>query len=270
MTDHQLRKALSAANDLEPPTDELFAQRALQRGRARAARRRNAIVGAAAGLALVVLGGGTWLVGQSVQGGVSTSAGSAERMVDSGSPALGTAAAGGADEAPTVTGVSPARDESVWLAGAVTPQRSAFDALVPTLTTAYPDVFGGAYATDESNTHIVVTLTRREAALERLVTASMPSPQDVRFAVVTNTAVSKLKVAAQVRADARGWMGKGLPIADVRLDARADRVVVTVLSGNAVRVVEDHYGPGIVRAEVGTGAPLGVPPTGATLPTPQQ
>ena len=271
MTEHQLRKALSAANDLEPPTDELFAQRALQRGRARTARRRNAIVGAAAGFALVVLGGGTWLVGQSLQGGVSTSAGSAERMVDSGgSPALGTGAAGGADEAPPVTGVSPQRDASVWLGGAVTPQRSAVDALVPTLTTDYPDVFGGAYATDESNTHIVVTVTRHDATLEAMVTSSMPSPGDVSFEVVANTAVRKQQVAAQVVADASGWLAKGLPVAGVQPDARADRVVVTVLSGEAVGPVESHYGPDIVRAQVGSGVPLGTPSGGATLPTLQR
>lgn len=272
MTEHQLRKALSAANDLEPPTDELFAHRALQRGRARTARRRNAIVGTAAGFALVVGGGGAWLVGQSLQSGVSTSAGSAgsaERMEDSGGiPALGTGADGQAGGAPLV--VPPARDASVWLAGAVTPQRSAVDALVPTLTTDYPDVFGGAYATDESNTHIVVTVTRHDATLEAMVTSSMPSPGDVSFEVVANTAARKQQVAAQVVADASGWLAKGLPLAGVRLDARADRVVVTVLSAQAVGVVENHYGPDIVRAQVGSGVPLGVPSNGATLPTLQR
>jgi hypothetical protein len=267
MTEHQLRKALDAANDLQPPADELFVQRAIQRGRARTARRRNAIVGAAAGLALV--SGGTWLVAHQPSGSTSFSSGSSGSSAERAQ--AGTAAGGATDgrQLPSVGAVPPAKDSSVWLTGRDTPQRMALDELIPTLSLTYPDVFGGAYATDETNTHLVVTVTQRDAGLESLVTSSMPSPDDVTFAVVANTAARKQEVAARVAGDAPGWLAKGVTIVDVRLDARADRVRVTVREAAAVRLVEQRYGADIVQAEVGDGPPLGGTRTGPGLPTPQ-
>lgn len=264
MTEHQLRKALSAANELEPPTDELFTQRALQRGRARAARRRHAIVGAAAGLALVGGLGGMWLALNQPTGGVSASSGSSEERAQAGS-------ADGApydSQVPSVAAVPPAKDSSAWITGPETPQRAAFDALVPTLTLYHADVFGGAYATDATNTHIVVTVTRRDPRLEALVTQAMPAPTDVTFEVVANTAARKQEVARRVVADASGWLAKGYPVLAVRVDARTDRVVVTVRQPESVAAIEAYYGPDIVRAETGVGPPLGgTVPGGTTLPT---
>jgi hypothetical protein len=273
MTEHQLRKALDAANDLEPPADELFVQRALQRGRARTARRRSALVGAAAGVALVTVLGGTWLSGQQFGTGTATQGQSAGGMAQDGSEGSGGSRFGDTatgEVAPARPQVPPAKDGSVWLTGRDTPQRAALDELIPTLSLSYPDVFGGAYATDETNTRLVVTVTRRDAGLESLVTSSMPSPGDVAFAVVANTAARKQEVAARVADDASGWLAKGIPIVDVRLDARADRVLVTVREAAAVSLIEQRYGTDIVRAEVGVGPPLGGTLTDPGPPTPQR
>lgn len=264
MTEQQLQKALSAANDLEPPADELFAQRALQRGRARTARRRNAIVGAAAGVALVGVLGGTWLAGQGARQDTSMSAGSAgERAKDSSGGAAspqsgGESADGGTGpvEVPGQPGVL-AQHTSGWVTGRVTEQTAALEELVPMLTLTYADTFGGAYATDATNTHIVVTLTKRNPELEALVGSLMPEATDVTFEVVEHTAVRKLEVAAQVTGDATQWRAKGVTIVAVRLDARADRVVVVVREPDGVTAIEERYGKDIVRVEVGSGPPLG-------------
>lgn len=267
MTEQQLQKALSAANDLEPPTDDLFAERALQRGRARTARRRNALVGAAAGVALVAVLGGTWMVQSGTQG-VSTSAGArAQSAEDSaggaGGPEVGLGATGAGSATPTGPVEVPgqpgvlARNSSGWVSGRVTEQTAALEELVPTLSLNFPDVFGGAYATDASNTHIVVTLTRHHAELEALVSSLMPDPSNVSFEIVKNTALRKQEVAAKVVADAPQWRAKGITIVAVRLDAKADRVTVVVREKDGVSAIEQEYGTDIVRAEVGAGPALG-------------
>jgi hypothetical protein len=263
MTEQQLHQALSAANDLEPPADELFAQRALQRGRALTSRRRNVIVGAAAGVALVGVLGGTWLAGQSVRSDTAMSSGGAERAADSArdgsAPALGPQVQGGGTapvEVPGRPGVE-AQHTSGWVSGRVTEQTAALEELVPTLTLTYGDTFGGAYATDPTNTHIVVTLTQRHPELEALVSSLMPDPSDVSFELVRNTALRKQEVAAKVTSDAPQWRAKGVTIVAVRLDARADRVAVTVREAAGVAAIEQAYGTDVVRAEVGAGPPLG-------------
>ncbi len=261
MTEQQLHKALSAANDLEPPTDDLFAERALQRGRALTSRRRNVLVGAAAGVALVGVLGGTWLAGQSARQDTSMSAGSAGEVAEDsagGGPQFGLGSTGtptGPVEVPGQPGVL-ARNTSGWVQGRVTEQTAALEELVPTLALNFPEVFGGAYATDATNTKIVVTLTRRHPELEALVSTLMPDPSNVSFEIVSNTALRKQEVAAQVTADAPQWLAKGVTVVAVRLDARADRVAVVVREQDGVAAIEEKYGTDIVRAEVGAGPPL--------------
>src|SRR4051794_17013949 len=71
--EQRLRKVLGAVDDLEPPRDDLFVQRALLRGRARTSRRRNGVMGAAAAVVIAAaVGGGAWVMGQ--QGGPSSTA----------------------------------------------------------------------------------------------------------------------------------------------------------------------------------------------------
>lgn len=283
MTEQQVRRALGAANDLEPPADDLFVERALQRGRARTGRRRSILVGAAASLALVGVVGGTWVSSQGLREGFSVSAGSAGGSAEdagvpqsaSGGDKSGGGQSGGGQSGPVEAPGRPgivATHSSGWVAGRVTPQTAALEEMVGTLTLNYADVFGGAYATDETNTHLVVTLTRRHPELEALVVALMPDPGDVSFEVVSNTALRKQEVAAQVTADAAQWRSKGVTIVGVRLDARADRVVVAVREATGVAAIEDRYGKDVVRAEVGSGPPLGgtvTDPSGPTMPTPE-
>ncbi|MCU1538335.1 MAG: hypothetical protein JWP82_2686, partial [Humibacillus sp.] len=59
--ERRLRKALGTVDDLEPPRDDLFVQRALLRGRARTARRRTSVLGAAAAVVVVGAVGGAWV-----------------------------------------------------------------------------------------------------------------------------------------------------------------------------------------------------------------
>ena len=61
--EQRLRKVLGTVDDLEPPRDDLFMQRALLRGRARTSRRRSAMLGAAAAVVVgAVIGGSCALV----------------------------------------------------------------------------------------------------------------------------------------------------------------------------------------------------------------
>jgi hypothetical protein len=287
---HRLRKVLGAVDDLEPPRDDLFVQRALLRGRARTSRRRNGVLGAAAALVVVGAVGGAWVVGQQ-GGGASTSAGSAvqERAVDSaaeGGPGLMTDSGGvGAPTTgppptslPTGIPTSPAlpsgppdqpgaRDGSAWFAGPTTPQRTAFESVEPRLVAEFADVFGGAYAAGDGTGRIVVTVTRRDPALEALVSAAMPSPGDVEFATVANSYAAKRAVADQIVTDAPQWRARGVDITGVRIDGRSDRVVVAAVEGLTPGVLARHYGPGLVSVEVA--ADTGKLPDG-TISTPQR
>ena len=297
---HRLRKVLGAVDDLEPPRDDLFVQRALLRGRARTSRRRNGVLGAAAALVVIGAVGGAWVVGQ--QGGASTSAGSAvqERAVDSateGGPGLVTDSGSGlgvtgtgapptslpatslpATSLPTGIPTSPAlpsgppdqpgaRDGSAWFAGPTTPQRTAFETVEPRLVSEFADVFGGAYAAGDGTGRIVVTVTRPDPALEALVRAAMPSPGDVEFATVANSYAAKRAVADQIVTDAPKWRARGVDITGVRIDGRSDRVVVAAVEGLTPGVLARHYGPGLVRVEVA--ADTGTLPDG-TVSTPQR
>lgn len=271
MSEDQVRRALAAVDDLPPPRDDLFGDRALQRGRARAGRRRARVLGAVATVALVATLGAGWVVSRGVLGaGPSTTA--LAPAVEGGTgapepnaappapPASGDAVPGqvptgqsppGRSASPgSPGGMPPQLDLSPWLSGPSSPQRQAFDALAPTLVAAYGQVFGGAYATDPGNTHLVVTLTRRDPALEALVRSSMPSPSDVDFRVVANSAARKEQVAARVRADEPSWSLRGVTIAGVTVDARIDRVVVAVAEPGAAALVEGRYGAAVVRAVV--------------------
>ncbi|GAA2160258.1 hypothetical protein FHX52_3041 [Humibacillus xanthopallidus] len=282
----RLRKVLGAVDDLEPPRDDLFAQRALLRGRARTSRRRNGLLGAAAAVVVVGAVGGAWVVGQ--QGaGSSTSAGSAmeERAVsdaagadkgaatggDTGAGLLPTSLPTGIPTAPSLPsapgGVSGAQDGSAWFTGPTTPQRTAFETVEPRLVTEFADVFAGAYAAGDGTDRIVVTVTRTDPALEALVTDAMPSPGDVEFRTVTHSYAAKRAVLDQIVADAPQWRAQGVDITGVRIDGRSDRVVVAAVEGLDPGVLARHYGPDLVSVEVA--ADTGKLPDG-TLSTPQR
>ena len=274
MSEQELRKALGAVNDIDPPQDDLFLQRTLNRGRARAARRRRAVWGAAAGVALVGVVGGVWLSSPGSEDAATVQA-------DAG--AVATAEAEGVPEAARdlgseAPGVAPMRDGSVWMTGPTTTQSRAFDAIAPTLETRFADVFGGAYAVAPANTTIVVTRTRPDAELEAFVRDALPSPDDVRFEPAATTAAEKLAAALRVRDDAGAWRAKGVVVVDVRVDGERDRTVVTVdgsipgaLPLDAARAaLGAAYGSNVIAVEAGSGVPLdlgsGTPP----LPTLQR
>lgn len=260
MTEQQLRRALGAANELEPPQDDLFVERALSRGRARAGHRRRIVMGAAAGVALVSVVGGMWLGIHS--GGVSAESTSLAPSAEAGAGSLDSTAGGSpalrAPSLPVLTG-GPR-----WITGRATPERTALEQVLPMLELSYPDTFGGAYATDSTNTRFVLTVTRPDPALEALVRGRLSEPGEVSFALVTHTAASKEEVARQVLGDAQEWRAQGVTIVGTRIDARADRVVVTVREPGAVSRVEARYGPDIVLATVGVGQPA----AGAVTETP--
>ncbi|HET7397998.1 MAG TPA: hypothetical protein VFJ94_05705 [Intrasporangium sp.] len=298
MSEDQLRRALRAVDDLTPPDDDLFVQRALLRGRARAGRRRARVLGAAAAVALVGTVGAGWAATHLPGGSSTTAAGrAADAQARGGDEGTGAVEPNAAPPAPGLpgpsatpgavppglplpsatapggagNGVPPQRDTSGWLSGASSPQRTAFDALAPTLMAAYGDVFGGAYATDATNTHVVVTVTRHDEGLEALVRSAMPAPSDVDFRVVANTAARKGAVAARVRADLAAWRLQGVAITAVAVDARADRVLVTVTEPAAAPPVERRYGSDVVRAVPAPASP-GSPtlPNGSPPPAPQR
>lgn len=274
----QLRKALAMTNDLEPPRDDLFAQRALMRGRARTARRRNAVLGTAAAVVIVGVVGGGWALsgGRSPS---SSSAGSAvnapERMSDKGSDAGGPGLAPGSTGTlgtgdggrPSIQGspMPPARDTSEFFGALSTPATRAFDAVSAQVTTRWPDVFSGAWADDPGGTKVVVAVTRHDAALESLVTGAMPSGS-VRFVEASHTWTEKVRVAQQVRDDSPALRAQGVVVHGVGIDARGDRVVVSADERGAPGTIEQRYGD-VVRVVATTASVPGKLPNGGTLPT---
>jgi hypothetical protein len=110
-------------------------------------------------------------------------------------------------------------------------------------------------------------VTRRDPAVEALVSAAMPSPGDVEFATVANSYAAKRAVADQIVTDAPQWRARGVDITGVRIDGRSDRVVVAAVEGLTPGVLARHYGPGLVSVEVA--ADTGKLPDG-TISTPQR
>lgn len=286
-----LREALSAVNDIQPPRDDLFAVRALNRGRARTARRRSVLLGAAAAVVVVGGVGGLWTLSQT--GGSTSSysgsaaapardqpaegsggSGSTEGAVGAGSPTQPSAPLDSNRQGPDgLTGgdlSAAARDTSQWLQGPMTSQRIAFDAVAPTLAARWPDVFSGAYAVDSTNSRIVVALVRPDPELESFVTKAMPSASDVQFAAAANSLAAKQKVASEIAASAGPLRSDGVDVTGIRLDGRTDRVVVTTATGSTPGVLEKRYGAQVVKVEVAAVIPPAKLPNGATLPTLQR
>jgi hypothetical protein len=272
----QLRKALSTMNDLEPPRDDLFAQRAIIRGRARTSRRRSTVLGAAAALVVVGAVGTTWLATNHNSTASSTSAGSAaEAQKD-------TDAAGGSGSNPQSLGgpnrtvgpegppaVVSGRDASTWFGALATPQTAAFGTVEQTLVSRWPDVFSGAYAADAAGSRIVVAVTRRDPALEALVTGAMPSPGDVEFVVARHSYAEKARVLQEISDQRAAWRAKGVEVIGVTMDGRGDAVVVLADEGGSPGLVAQRYGD-LVRVVPSKAGPTGKLPDGTTLPTLEQ
>lgn len=274
-SEQQLRRVLGTMNDLEPPTDELFAQRAIVRGRARTYRRRDALVGVAAALVVVAGGGGTWVL----QNGLPSAstpfpaslAGSGAEQAEDGA-ARGAAGGYASPEAPGVlsdpNGMPPARDDSGWFVGPMTPQRAAFESIVPDLTTTWAGTFSGAYATDPANTTIVVAVTEADPALEDRVRGAMPAPDDVEFVPAEHSYADKTALADRIRAESESLRQDGITVASVAQDYRADRVVVAAHGVDVAQRLADRYGADWVSVTVLPEAP-GTLPDG-TVPTIQR
>ncbi len=276
----QLRKALSTMNDLEPPRDDLFVQRALLRGRARTSRRRNAVLGAAAALVVVGAVGTAWMANQSASS-TTASAGSAAEAPkgvrgagsgadnDSGSTPqpLDNTGSSGREVAPSV--VPPARDLSTWFGTLATPQTAAFDSVEQQLETRWADVFSGAYAADATGARLVVTVTRHDPELEAVVRGAMPSPGDVDFVVVKHSYAEKARVRQQIGSERESWRAKGVEVLGLSIDARTDTVVVLADEGSSPGLLAQRYGD-LVRVVPSTAVPTGKLPDGSTLPTLQR
>ena len=274
----QLRKALSTMNDLEPPRDDLFAQRALMRGRARTSRRRSTLLGAAAAVVVVGAVGGTWALGDHGGSSSSASAGSAPEVMKDATGSAG--ADNGARSPQTLTGseepgvdlvpsAPPARDTTRWFGTLSTPQTNAFDAVEPTVAARWPDVFSGAYAADPAGARVAVVVTRHDPGLEAFVAAAMPSPTDVEFVVMSHSLAEKERVAKEILDQRMLWRSKGIEIIAVTQDARGDQVVVMADEGSSPGLIAQQYGD-IVRVVPSTQTAPGKLPDGSTLPTLQQ
>jgi hypothetical protein len=268
----QLRKALATMNDLQPPRDDLFVQRVVNRGRAATARRRSVLLRAAAAVVVVGAAGGTWYAASHVleSSGVSASAGSApEAATDSGAKTGRTPGELAQGNGSNGSVSAPAlRDSTTWFEGPATAQTRAFEAIEPTLVSRWPDVFSGAYASDPTNTHLVVALTRPDSALESFVTRAMPSPTDVEFATASHSFAQKDQLAQQVLRDAPSWRSQGVQILGVHQDGRADQVVVLADEGSSPGALVRRYGD-LIRVVPSTAVPTGSAPGGSTLPTVQ-
>jgi hypothetical protein len=268
-----LRKALGTMDSLEPPPDDLFVQRALLRGRAATARRRSTLLGAAAAVVVVGTVGGTWYAANHGLGpgsGTTASAGGAasDSEAKANQDASGGAAFGSGGSAPPAApggpAVAPMRDASTWFAGPSTAVTQAFDAVWPTIASRWPDTFSGAYATDATNSRIVVAETAPDPQLEAFVRAAMPSPSDVEFTTAEHSFAEKQRVADQVVNDTASWRSRGVQVYSVWQDGRADQVIVVANEGSTPGVVVRRYGD-IVRVVPAIASPA-EPSNGATLP----
>ncbi|GAB3872099.1 hypothetical protein GCM10028802_04400 [Terrabacter terrigena] len=267
----ELRKALATMNDLEPPRDDLFVQRALVRGRARTFRRRSAVFGAAAALVVVGTVGTAWVTNHSGSPSSATAGSAAEALKgvdDSGSGGdpqslRGTDGASGPEVAPSVVG--PAREASTWFGAVASPQTAAFDTVEQQLVTRWADVFSGAYAADDAGSRVVVTVTRHDPSLERLVRGAMPSPGDVDFVVVKHSYAEKARVLQQIGSEREAWRAKGIQVLGLAMDARSDTVVVLADEGGSPGLLAQRYGD-LVRVVPSTAIPTGKLPDGSTLP----
>ncbi|HEX6056721.1 MAG TPA: hypothetical protein VFY98_12980 [Intrasporangium sp.] len=249
-SEQQLRRALRTMNDLQPPTDELFVQRAVIRGRARTNRRRNALLAAAAAFVVIASGGGAWLLQGGLPGATSASPASApEVMSDQGSKsgadsdAAGSAGgreqpfSPGPDNVPVRPGVG-----SDWFVGPLTPQRAAIEGLAPELTTDWASTFSGAWAKDETNQRIVVALTHADLDLERWISANVRDATAVEFVTATHSYADKAALAARILSDSALLNQQGIVISTVTQDARADRVAVAASGTDAAARLQERYG----------------------------
>jgi hypothetical protein len=270
----QLRKALSTMNDLEPPRDDLFVQRAVLRGRARTSRRRSTVFGAAAAL-LVVGGVGTaWMARDALPSATSGAGSAAGASQDASGPETGS---GGARQ--SLRGTEPpregdgsvpaARDTSAWFGALASPQTAAFGVVEQTLVTRWADVFSGAYAADPAGSRIVVAVTRHDSTLETLVAGAMPSPSDVDFVVVKHSYAEKTRVLRQISAERQLWRSRGVQVLGLSIDARTDTVAVLADEGSSRGLLAQRYGD-LVRVVPSTAGPTAKLPGGTTLPTLQR
>ncbi|MFM6850100.1 MAG: hypothetical protein ACKOVB_13475 [Terrabacter sp.] len=270
----QLRKALSTMNDLQPPRDDLFAQRALLRGRARTSRRRNTVLGAAAALVVVGAVGTAWVTNQSASSSTATAGSAAEapKVVEDSGSGSGPQSLRGTDgaSAPAVApSVVSERDLSTWFGSLTTPQTAAFDTVEQQLVTHWADIFSGAYAADVSGSHLVVTVTRHDPDLEALVSGAMPSPEDVDFVVVKHSYAQKARVLQEIGNEREAWRAKGVQVLGLSMDARSDTVVVLADEDGSPGLLAQRYGD-LVRVAPSTAVPPGKLPDGSTLPTLQR
>ncbi len=265
MSEQQLRKALGAVNDLEPPRDDLFVERAMRRGQARVHRRRAGLLGAAAALVVVAAVGGTWAANQRGDSAMSPSAGAAPEVATT----QGREAQTGGMATPAMP---PARDLSEWFSGPSTPVRAAMDELTPTLEARFPDVFAGMYAADAGNARIVLCVTRSDAALEAMVRSAVPggsgsgSGSGVEYRTVAHSIRELRGVVTKVDSERISLQAKGVSVLGVRIDARTNRVVVTA-SGDDHGLLGRFVGGDLVTVVVDTShTPGPMLPGGSTLP----
>ncbi|GAA6527441.1 hypothetical protein [Intrasporangium sp. DVR] len=267
-SEQQLRRALSTMNDLQPPTDELFVQRAVIRGRARTHRRRNALVGVAAAFVVVAGGGGTWLLQNGFpSGSLPSPASQAEAGAAQGEYGTQMDTSGGLETPRVAEGPETlpfARQADGWFIGPMTPERAAIEELAPELTTTWGATFSGAWATDRSNTALVVAVTRRDAALEQLVRGALPDPSAVDFVEVEHSYADKARLVERIWLDSPTLESEGIVISSVAQDYRADRVAVAASGDRAAARLSERYGAEWVSV---TELPKG---PGGTLPTPQR
>lgn len=270
-SEQQLRRALSTMNDLQPPTDELFVQRAIVRGRARTYRRRNVLAGAAAAFILVAGGGGVWVLQNGPAGrSATTQAGSApEAQYDSKAGAPNPAVAPNGPSAPTTpagVGALGSRDGGLFV-GPMTPARAAFESLVPELTTTWASTFSGAWATDETNEHLVVALTQHDSELERWISANVRDASAVEYVLAAHSYADKTALADRIRGEYAALASEGIVVESVAQDYRADRVVIVAHGPAVAQRLADRYGADWVTVTSLAEAPSGKLPDGSTLPT---
>lgn len=265
----QLRKALSAMNDLQPPRDDLFVERAVVRGRARTSRRRSTLFGAAAAVVVVAAVGGSWVAAtnggpsDSVSSGTAAQSGQGSSAGSDGAESLrGSAPPGGPGAAPSVPS---ARDALPWFGTLSTPQTLAFDAIEATVASRWPDVFSGAYAVTPVGDRVAVAVTRHDPDLEAFVTKAMPAPTDVEFVIRRHSVAEKSRVAQQILDQRTTWREKGVGIVSVTQDGRDDQVLVVVDRGSDPSLLRQQFGD-VVRVVLPTQVPQGKLPDGSTLP----
>lgn len=262
----RLRKALSGVNELEPPPDDLFVDRAVSRGRAKAHQtHRGWLVAAGAAGVLAVGGGGWWLsthggggsMPSSAAGAWSSPADSAVREAVTGLAADAPNGGGsapstsapvspttGTPEAPTTPVAVPTGEQFFTPFDGPPSARQSIDPALEYLLSEQRDSFVGAWVGDGG---IVLAFTRADPSAQEQVRALAAPGTQLTFTTGRFSVAEQGALMQRVASDVATWASKGVSIQSIANDPRTGQLVLSGTPAAAQADLDARYGTGTTR-----------------------